>query len=634
MTNTFARKINPYLWQLIYLVISTALFVLILANRSPNLLRPMSMALRTGFGFVVPITCLIVYLAFRIPNRVGDLIGMAVTLSLFAMPLAGLWASGQSQSVVISGLVPISDAASYYNDSLRIITDQNISHFSAMRPLFPGFLSLLMSITGRNFMFSLAIITGIAAIAFYYSVREIQRTHGAEIAVFLLIILFLYFRHHSGTSMSETLGTPLGALGIGLIWRGMEKQSQKLAIFGLFFSAFALNIRPGAMFVLPFILLWTAWIFRKTGKFISVGILLWGTAAIILCFVLNSVFIRLLADPSGTAFSNFSWALYGLASGGNSYNYVFAKHPEVLHLQDPEQSRTIYRMALDLIIHNPNLFIKGAFHNWGFFFSDSWYGAFSFLDSENITVNTITRWTIYTLCILGFIKWLIKPSDPYNGLAALSALGVIASVPFVPPTDAYRVRLYAASIMIFGLLPGMGLSLVIQQFKTRLFSQSNLAFQASNITAVFGALLVIGILGGTLLTRSFSQPPPRVEATCPVTDDEIAVRFEAGTSVNIIREKSQFLDWMPNFHQGLFNRNIHSLADVYLIHYLESLTPYVSIFSSVDYLTDRQALIIAYTDQLPLPGTYIEICGHWEKDPNLERYGIFHGSEIRQRSIR
>lgn len=628
MINKFVQKINPYLWQLLFLAIAISLFTLILANRAPNLLRPISMALRTGFGLVIPITGLILYLAFRIPGRTGNMIGMAVTLSIFAMPLAGLWASGQSLSVSISGLIPLTDAASYYNDSLRIIAGQSISHFSAMRPFFAGFLSFLMRITDRNFMFSLAIITAIAAIAIYYSVREIQRVHGAETAVFLLIILFLYFRHHSGTSMSETLAVPLGVLGIGLIWRGMEKRSQNLAIFGLFMSGFALNTRPGAMFVLPFILLWTGWVFRKTGKYISVGFLICGTSAIILSFALNSLFVRLLADPSGTVFSNFSWALYGLASGGNSYTYIFEKHPEVILMQDPEQSRTIYRLALDLIIHSPNLFIKGAFHNWTMFFSDSWYSAFSFLGGENGMVYMITRWTIYILCILGFLKWLLKPSDQYSGLVVMAALGVLASVPFVPPTDAYRVRLYAASIVIFGLLPSMGLSLLTNHFKIKLFSQPNLDFQDLNVTAIFSALLVFMILGGTLIVKASSQPPPTFAPACPADNDKILIRYDAGTSINIMREKSPFLDWMPNFHKGLFNRNIHSLADIHLINYLKSLTPYISIFSSVDYLSNQQALIIIQTDLLPPPGTYIGICGQWKTDPNLKRYDVFVANNV------
>jgi len=630
MTNKFIYKIKTSLWQVIFLGISTALFSLILMNRSPNLLRPVSMSLRTGFGLVMPLTALILYLAFRTrsANRLGDFISMAATLSLFAMPLAGLWASGQTQSVAINGLVPLTDAAGYYIDSLRIITGQSISHFSAMRPLFPGFLSFVMSMTDQNLMTSLAVITLIAAISIHFGVREIQRTHGAEVAVFILIIVFMYYRHHSGTSMSETLGVPLGVLGMGVIWRGIEKRSQNLAIFGLFITALALNIRPGAMFTLPLILLWTGWVLRKDKEFISLRFLFMGAIVITLSFVLNSLFIRLLAGPSGTAFSNFSWALYGLTSGGHSFNYVFQQHPEVSLLQDPEQSRTIYRLALDLIIHSPDLLIKGILQRYTMFFSDSWYSAFSFLESENGLVYVITRWTIYTLSALGFVKWIRKPNDPYSGLVAMAAIGVLLSVPFVPPTDAYRVRLYAASIVIFGLLPSMGVSLVIDQVKLKLFSQPNPEIQDSDAATAFAVVLVIMVLGGTLLAKASSQPTPSFIVNCPSSEDAIAIRFNAGTSINILGEKSLFLDWMPNFHHGQFKRNIHSLADMNLIHYLEELPAGISIFSSLDHLSDQSALILVPTNLLPQPNTYVGLCGHWESDPTIKVFDVFLANDV------
>jgi hypothetical protein len=628
MASDFIHKIKPLLWQILFLTISAALFSLILINRSPNLLRPISMSLRTGFGLVIPLTALILYLAFRVPNRLGDLVSMAATLSLFAMPLAGLWASGQTQSVAINGLIPLTDAANYYNDSLRILAGRDISHFSAMRPFFPGFLSFLMSMADQNYMASLAVITLIAAIAIYLGIREIQRTHGAETAVFLLVIVLLYFRHHSGTSMSETLGAPFGVLGMGLIWRGLEKRSQNLAIFGLFITALALTIRPGAMFTLPLILVWTGWTLRKNNEFISIRFLILGAAAIVISFMLNFLFIRLLADPSGTAFSNFSWALYGLASGGHSFNYVFQQHPEVLLLKDPEQSRAIYRLALDLIIHDPGLFVKGVSHNWSMFFSDSWYSAFSFLEGENGSIYRITRWTIYILCVLGLIKWMRKLNDPYSGLVAMSAIGVLLSVPFVPPTDAYRVRLYAASIVIFGLLPAMGVSLLVSQIKLKWVSLPNPQVQDSNVTAVFGTLLVVLVLGGTLLVKATSQQPPALAVNCPPGEDKIAIQFNAGASINILREKSVFLDWMPNFHQGQFRRSIHSLADMNLIQYLEAIPADTSIFSSFDYLSDRRALVIMPTSLLPQPGTYIGICGHWEADPKLKIYDVFFTREV------
>ena len=625
--NKLTNKINPYLWQVICLAVSITAFSLIVTNRSPNLLRPISMSMRSGFGLVIPITALLLYLCFRIPDRVGELISMTAVLSLFAMPLAGLWASGQSQSVAISGLIPLTDAANYYHDSLRIIAGQSISHFSAMRPFFPGFLSFLMSLTDRNFMFSLAIITAVAAVAIYYSVREIQRTHGAETAVFLLIILFLYFRHHSGTSMSETLGVPFGALGIALIWRGLDKQLHWLTLFGLFVTSFAMNIRPGTMFILPLLLLWTSWLFRKPNEYISISFFFWGSIAIVLSFVLNSLTIRLLAEPSGTAFSNFSWALYGLASGGNSYTYIFVKHPELLLMPDPQQSRTIYRMAFDLMVHSPELFVKGAFHNWGMFFSDSWYSAYSFLESEGGKLYRITRWTIYTLCALGFIHWLIKPSDKYAGLVAVSAVGVLISVPFVPPTDAYRVRLYAASMMIFGLLPAMGLSLLIKRIKLDSLLPINTEIQGTNITAVISAMLVAIILAGPMIVKASPQKLPEFEFSCAANSDKIAIRFDAGTSVNIMREKDLFLDWMPNFHQGLFSRNIHDLADNNLIAYFDALRPGTSLVSTLDLISGEPALIVIPTHLLPAPGTSLGICGQWETEPGLKKYDLFVSSE-------
>ncbi len=221
MTNDFIHKIKPLLWQILFLTISAALFSLILVNRSPNLLRPVSMSLRTGFGLVIPLAALVMYLAFRVPNRIGDLVGMAATLSLFAMPLAGLWASGQSQSTVLSGLIPLFDAETYYMDALRLMNGSPFSIFSARRPLFGSLLAVVLTLTGRNLMAALTVLTFLTGLACYFTAREIQRTHGAEIAVFILMVLFLFYRAHSGISMSENLGVHAGDSGFrfALAWR-------------------------------------------------------------------------------------------------------------------------------------------------------------------------------------------------------------------------------------------------------------------------------------------------------------------------------------------------------------------------------------------------------------------------------
>ncbi|MBK7451177.1 MAG: hypothetical protein IPJ47_17935 [Anaerolineales bacterium] len=212
---------------------------------------------------------------FPYSRRYGELFALTATMALFALGLAGLWASGNTQSVVLNGLIPLTDAVGYYTDATRLQYGVDVSNFTAMRPFFAGLLSFFLRLTGRNLMVTVGIFTAIAGFASYLASREIQKTHGTELAVFFLILTFLYYRHHSGTTMSESLGVSVSLLGIALIWKGIADQKEWLTLFGVGVIALALNIRPGAMFVLPALLLWGGWIFRGQGKF-SYKFFLWG----------------------------------------------------------------------------------------------------------------------------------------------------------------------------------------------------------------------------------------------------------------------------------------------------------------------------------------------------------------------
>ncbi len=135
--------------------------------------------------------------------------------------------------------------------------------------------------------------------------------------------------------MSENLGVALGALGFGLLWRGASTKSILYIWSGLLTTTLALNARAGAFFMLPLLILWTGWLLREN-KIISWKFLFISASAVILGFVLNLLLARLIAVPPGVPFANFSYTLYGLASGGKSWAYVFEAHPEVLRIQEPE----------------------------------------------------------------------------------------------------------------------------------------------------------------------------------------------------------------------------------------------------------------------------------------------------------
>jgi hypothetical protein len=629
MTNDFIHKKKPLLWQILFLGISAALFSLILMNRSPNLLRPVSMSLRTGFGLVIPLTALILYLAFRIPNRIGDLVGMAATLSLFAMPLAGLWASGQSQSTVLNGLIPLFDAETYYMDALRLMDGSPFSIFSARRPLFGSLLAVLLALTGRNLMASLAILTAMTGLACYFTAREIQRTHRAEIAVFILMVVFLFYRAHSGISMSENLGVMLGMLGFGLLWRGASTKSLLYIWAGLLATTLALNARAGAFFMLPLLILWAGWLLREN-KLIPWKALFVSASAVLLGFALNLALTRLVAVPSGVPFANFSYTLYGLASGGESWYYVFQTHPELTQIQEPEQSKRIYQMAFELIRANPLQTVQGAFFNWKMLFSDTWYNIYAYLGGENWKLAVASRWGMYALCLIGIFASLRNRKEAIHSLILVAALGVFVSVPFLPPTDAYRMRPYAASIIVFAALPALGLNFILNQIKhirlaDKIFDKSVLPASASMLT--YFVVLIPILLIAPVLIQSTATPPPVPAISCSEELTPIVVRFNEGTYINIKKQGEVFLDWMPNFHTGTFRENSHSLADTYMINWAARIQPPKTIFLAMDYLSQQRVMVVIPTDLLPKTGTMAQFCGQWESDPNLAGYRVFYGVE-------
>lgn len=626
MNRQIEKRIHPLAWQSVCLGISLLIFILILNNRSPNLLRPISMALRTGFGIVIPLAALVVYAAFRVPGRIGELLSWAATMSLFALGLAGLWASGDTQSVVLNGLIPLTDAAGYYTDATRLQYGIDVSNFTAMRPFFAGLLSFFLWLTERNLMSAVGIFTAMAGFACYFASREIQRTHGAEVAVFFLMLMFLYYRHHSGTTMSESLSLPVGLLGTALLWRGISANKERAVLFGIAMIALALNIRPGAMFVLPALLLWGGLAFRGQGKF-SFKLFGLGAAVILLVFYANSRMIDFVSNSGGVAFENFAWAFYGLASGGNSWTYVFEANPQLALLNDKEVTPAIYKLAFELIRTQPELIVKGALFYWRMFFSNTWYNAYAFVAGDNYWVNLAARWGMYLLNGLGIYKWFMDRKNPYTSLALLTALGVLASVPFVPPTDAYRVRLYAATIPFFVLLPGMGLAYLIDKIPAQFFKPQPESSQNQSPVAIFSIALILVMIAAPILIKINGIIPPAPQTSCPDGLEGFFTRFDEGTAINLHRENRAFIDWMPDFHISVFRRNIHSLPDSYLISAMGSIDPENTLYYALNLQTNREAIVILPTSQLPKSGSLIHLCGDWVEPPGTP-YVFFNAEEV------
>lgn len=618
---------KEWLFDIFNYAIALLIFSLILLNASPSIIRMISSKVRIGFTGFLPFFILFLYIAFRLPGALGRFFSVTLSFSLFALALMGLWTTGLSQTTIFNGIVPLYDASGYYTDALRLLNGQDFSSFSGRRPLFPGMLAVLLAITNRNLMISLGILTAITAGACYLAAQEIKRSFGPEAAIFVLMILFFFYRYNSGPVMSESLGVPLGVLGFVLLWRGASNSKPLMAWLGLFISTIALNARAGAFFVLPLMLIWGSWAFRQQGAVFSRRFFLIGLAALGAAFFINWIIFRLLSTPSATLFANFSYSFYGLASGGKNWWYIFTTHPELLKLQEPLLSDTIYKMAFEQILHDPSLLVHGMVTYWQTFFSNSMYGAYSYVSKENANESPIVYWGLYILCALGIFKWFRKPFDPFSSLVILATLGILISVPFLPPSDASRLRPYAASIMIFALLPMMGLLFILEQIDRRihLISKPNL-IPSNHATVIFLSLLItLGMTLGPFIIKKIGKLPILPPTRCDTDTVSVVVSIDPGAYFNVTPdEDTSFQDGLPNFHLSSYKRSSHGLPDLNLINWATRLKPPVTIFDTLDYRSDGSVMVVSSSKLIPAPGTLLEVCGHWETDQNLSSYNIFY----------
>jgi hypothetical protein len=621
--NFVLDKIPAAPWLLLKFGLLILAFGLILWRTPSSLMASLDFSMRVGFWPVIPIAAILVYLLFRIPGRMGSLLAFGGVMVMFAMPLAGLWSSGHTQSSVISGLIQLNDASGYYTDALRLSVGENFSFFSSRRPLFPAFLSFLLVITGHNLMTTLIILSAITAVCCYLMAREIQVTHGTEAAVFLLMMVFLYYRLHSGITMSENFGIALGCLGFTILWRGVAQKQFWLVWFGIFSSTLALNARAGAFFVLPFLVIFAGWLFRES-KPISWRAIFLSSGAIVLGFFCSLLLGRLIGQTGGIPFANFSYTLYSLAAGGKSWAYIAEVHPQVFLLSEPEHTKRVFQLAFELMQQKPMQTIEGALFFWKALFTDTLYHVFSFVSRENWVLHPFVKWGLYFLSIMGLVAWFKDRKSPLNNLVMICIIGIFLSVPLAPPTDSFRIRPYASSIGMICMLPALGVAQLGSWMKLQAFANVDLQ-KPSNPALPFNLLLIALTLIAPLIIKNASSLPEIAPAACGLGSQPVGIFFSKGTYINVAKNTEDFIDWPPNYHAYLFQKNAHGLENVNLIAWLESVKPLHSLLVALDVIHMDNIMLILPTELLPKENGYVQFCGNF--DESIRPYSIFKVSE-------
>jgi hypothetical protein len=468
---------------------------------------------------------------------------------LFALTLSYKWTSGFSDNFIIGGLLPYKDAKNYYLGADLILHGLPMEKAgqATERPLFPGFLSSLLMLTGQNLKIALAVIVQLAGIGLYLSARPIRQLLGALSASLYFTFMYFYIQPLIGYTLSELLGFTLGCFAFVLIWQASHSLKGFDLTIGLITLLVAVSARAGAFFIFPMLSIWAGWIFRREKHF---SIRAAGYAILVVLagyFLVNTVHTQLLGIPPGSAFGNFSYALYGQVRGGTGWHSAI----EELGTRNPS---SVYRAALQFFLEHPLSLFIGFAKSYRDFFLPGSQSIFAFrVDGWQDWANLALWVGTMALLLRGLIR-LVK--DIHLNLASLLVAGfagVVLSIPFLPPIDG-GARFHASTMPFFFMIPAMGVSQLARWMEQNFTSKEylygdSMILHSVSITLVALTLIVpVGIY-------SFSHKPAYAVPSCLSQQEPFVMEVHQGSYIDLVRDGRTQCGFVPEVCFSDFEKN-------------------------------------------------------------------------------
>jgi len=624
MKNNFFRPLkNNWGFFTGLLLISILSFSIILIPREIPFLKTISVLARYNSTRFIPISAFLLLAALSLKDhRLSVITTALVFFPLFSLALNGLWAGAYSENYVLSGLLPRSDAFGFYTGSISLVENGFLSGMAGRRPLYGGFLAFTLWITGGNLQITLAITVFLTAAACFFSMLEVKKALNPSAAVLYFIVLFLFIRRFIGITMSENMGVILATSSFTLLLISLRKfkQNPKASIPFFLFSALLFSLsqaaRPGAVVVLPLLILFSGWLWKRKGK-PSWKLLLIVTIIVIAGFMINTFIFSTTTRGDSVQTNNILYGIYGLAVGGKGWEQIFVDHPEINSLKPGVREQRIMEIVLQELTSHPENFIKGLIVQFKILFSfQSTNSLFSFVYSKNSIFSYGLISLFFLLSAVGLAAAVIHCKKPFNAFLLMLALGFLLSLPFAPAYQTQYMRVYAASIPFLGILPAFGLYSITQHLpeiirKNSFFRKPDQE-KTPSAAIMFTTILVLIILLGPIAVKLFSTPEAPALPGCPEGQSEVMLRYYPGSSIHIFKNTPDIMTWVPNITQLDYKGSIHNICCEDEIIYFENISAPNVLFPTINLLNGNLMYMIVDNSLLPEKKTLLHICGRIE----------------------
>jgi hypothetical protein len=617
------QKLTSLGWQIGTFIAGVAITWIFLTIPTP---RQFGLAFRYDFIQIIIPVALIIFLLFQLPENISRLLLFGAISALLVWPIAGLWASGQSEQYLLGGIIPFSDARSIFTDSRRLAEGVQFSTGASRRPLFTAMLTSIQWFTGQNLYITIGILTVILGLTLFFALNEFKSHEGPIAGSLFLIFLFCYSRVLLGKTLSEFAGLPFGLLSLVFFMRGISQKQIKPMLIGLTLLSLGLNARAGAFYILPFLALWIGWYFRQT-RFFHWKYFLLSFGAIAIGFIVNMAAFQVYSSPDSAPFGNFSFTIYGLARGGLGWTQIFTDHPETWNMKADEQAQYVYSLTLDIIKRKPMNLVNGIISSYQTFFSlDDYYGSIGWFGGQGL-VGNIARIGYYLLMLIGLGFCIKDFKKPFRSFFLFAFIGIFFSIPFAPPIDSNRMRVYAATMPFFVAIPSIGLASLLELLPWKYLKSPETSLQS--LLPVVGLSGILVLLMTIVPLIPFKLRPSEIlpAMVCPANTKPVSFRILPGNHIRIVDQDSITQEWISVIREKTFATRIHNLPNWETYPLFNSVKPGQVILADLDLQETDPMILIADWDKVSNKSGVQTVCGLPSDDKMLREYNVYFAEE-------
>ena len=571
-------------------VLPTFLFFAILTSEIPEMVLRLFNSLRLVhfLGLV-----LIFFLIFQFNTHFAKIITCIFLAVLFALPMAINLTYGVSNATLIGGFIPYKDGFYYYIGAEKLLAGQRISALGlqgAWRPLFPGWLSILLLITNRNLLLALGLMTLITAYCCFFASETIRSEFGPLPAAFFTAMIYAFIRPMLGTTLTEIPSLGFANLSVILLMNTVRSKKFLEAVLGGFLLILAISIRAGAFFILPFLVIWLGWHLRGSKRLSFSTATAYGTILLVLFLAANVLFPRLTTEPGASTFGNFSYMLYGQAVGGAGFNF----HLEALGTHDPD---VVMQAALERIHSHPLSLMIGFAKSYRDFFINNTWGMFDLLSGETANMELLFWLLMISLLIFGLARSLRDFKQPMNALLLACFIGLLLSIPFLPPIDGGS-RFYSGSVSFLFAL--MTVYLPPLHFGKKDIGQMNATKPTPIVARSLAAIFTVALLAGPILILNTSKKEASKLIECRNGLTAIQTEYTNGSFIDILPDEDENCGKSPKLCISVFERNGRDKKtdDFYnlLVELAEDSSRGIRFWAGVNWFSGQHAFMVLPLD--------------------------------------